>query len=314
MTTLRDIGELAAIERLRARLPVRGDIIAGAGDDCAVVRLAADAPRDLLLTSDPVIEGVHFTSATPLEAVGHKAMGRLLSDIAAMGGEPLWALINVAAPASTPASSIEKIYDGALALGKRHGLAVVGGDMAAGPVLELHAFAVGAVPAGQAVLRSGARPGDRLYVTGCLGGSILGKHCAFEPRIAQGRLLRGVASAMIDLSDGLATDLRHLADRSGVGAELRLSQIPVADAARQLTGARSPVEHALFDGEDFELLFAVPPDREAALLKTWGAVFELSCTAIGVMTALTGTLECVAEDGRRIPLAHTGFQHFAPSP
>jgi thiamine-monophosphate kinase len=307
MSTLGDIGELAAIERICRRLPVRGDIVVGAGDDCAVVRATADAPVELALTSDPVIEGVHFAPGTPPGQVGHKIAGRLLSDIAAMGGDPLWALIDVVAPPSAPADTIDRLYDGILALATRHGLAIAGGDTAAGPVLEVHGFAIGSVPAGKAILRSGAKPGDRIYVTGRLGGSILGRHLAFEPRVPQGRWLRGVATSMIDVSDGLASDLRHLVQMSGTGAELDLGSIPVSEA---IAGRQGAVDHALFDGEDFELLFTAPADAETAWMSRWRDAFDLCCTRIGIMNGEPGVIRCRQPDGEVGLLERGGFQHF----
>lgn len=311
MNTLGDIGELAAIERIRHRLPVRGDVIAGAGDDCAVLRPSAGSPVELVMTSDPVIEGVHFAPGTPAEQVGHKIAGRLLSDIAAMGGDPLWALLDVVAPATAPADTMDRLYDGILALAARHGLAIVGGDTAAGPALEVHGFAVGSVPAGGAILRSGAKPGDRIYVTGKLGGSILGRHLAFEPRVPQGRWLRGVATSMIDVSDGLASDLRHLVQMSGTGAELDLGNLPVSDA---IAGRAGAVDHALFDGEDFELLFTAPAAAEAAWTSRWREAFPLCCTRIGTMTGEAGVIRCRRPDGAVSVLERGGFQHFKGSP
>ena len=310
MKTLGDIGELAAIRRICGKLPGRGDILTGAGDDCAVVRTAPGAAVDLLLTSDPVIENVHFLPETTPEQIGHKAIGRLLSDIAAMGGDPLWALIDIAAPSSTTVERVERFYEGALAIANRHGLAIVGGDMATAREFSIHAFAVGSTPAGQALLRSGARQGDLIYVTGALGGSLEGKHLAFEPRLPQGRWLRGLATSMIDVSDGLASDLRHLTDMSRTGAELQLDRIPIADAARKSAGPHTPLEHALHDGEDFELLFTVPAARAADMERLWSGTFSLPCTRIGVMTGRTGEIQCIAPDGKTTELAGMGFEHF----
>jgi thiamine-monophosphate kinase len=312
MKTLGDIGELDAIRRICSRLPGRRDILTGAGDDCAVVRSEPGATVDLLLTSDPVIENVHFSPSDAPEHIGHKAIGRLLSDIAAMGGDPLWCLIDIAAPPSTPVERIERFYDGALAHAKKHGLAIVGGDLATGGALEIHAFAAGSVPAGQAILRSGARPSDLLYVTGALGGSFHGKHLSFEPRLREGRWLRGLATSMIDVSDGLASDLRHLTGMSRTGAELWIGGIPISDAARQHAAPFTPLQRAFRDGEDFELLFTVPEALAADMERRWAAEFDIPCGRIGSMTDLTGEIVCVAPDGSRTPLAETGFEHFHP--
>lgn len=182
----RNIGEDALIRRLAKLVPGRADVVAGIGDDCAVVRTGRRDSFDWLLKSDPVIEGVHFTPTAPAEAIGHKALGRVLSDIAAMGGEPMWVLIDLVAPASVPVKRIEGMYRGLAKLARRHGVAIVGGDTARGKTLELHIFAVGRIPRGRAVLRSGGKPGDSLYVTGSLGGSGQGRHLRFEPRLVEG--------------------------------------------------------------------------------------------------------------------------------
>ena len=309
--TLRNLGERGAIRRLAARVGARPDVAVGIGDDCAVVTIEG-SPYDWLLTTDPVIEGVHFLPDAPPEGVGHKAAGRVLSDIAASGGEPLWLLFDVVAPAGLPVARLEAVYDGATRLCARHGAAIVGGDLARGERLELHAFAVGRVPRGRAALRSGARPGDLLYVTGRLGGSLRGRHLAFEPRVAEGRWLaeQGWATAMMDLSDGLAADLRRILEQSGVGAEIEPASVPVSDDARAMGGALSPTGHALCDGEDFELLFTVRPERRAAFEAAWAARFPLPCATVGRITATAGELRAVGADGTSVVFEGNGYEHF----
>lgn len=323
MKTAGTTGENTLIERLARLLPSRRDVVTGIGDDCAVVRASPRDRFDLILTSDPVVEGVHFRSDAAPEAVGHKAVGRVLSDIAAMGGEPLWALIDLVAPAGTPVDWLARVYRGASRLARRHGLAIVGGDTSSGPVRELHVFAAGRLPRGTAVLRSGAQPGDILYVTGRLGGSIAGRHLRFEPRLAEGQWLRAGrwASAMMDVSDGIATDLPRLLKASRAGAVIEAARIPVSAAARRLTatpssqpapsGLDSVRLHALSDGEDFELLFTVPAARGPTLEHAWARRFRLPLTRIGVITNRAGVLDIVAEDGRRSRLTAKGFEHFS---
>lgn len=281
MKTLQNLGEQALIRALLPGLPRRPDLLVPAGDDCAVIRL--DAHRDGLLKSDAVVEGVHFEPGAPAARVGHKALARVLSDFAAMGGEPQHVLVNLVAPARTPVARIRQVYAGLNRLARRWKVAVAGGETVAGPALELHVFGFGRVPRGQAVLRSGAKPGDVLYVTGALGGSIRGRHLRFEPRLAEGRWLRagGWVNAMIDVSDGLATDLRHLAAASGVGVVVDPSAVPVAAAARALRDGRTPQHHAWCDGEDFELLFCVPAGRARALEAAWKRAFPLRLTRLG---------------------------------
>ena len=311
MTTLKQVGERGLIRRLAKLLPSRDDVRVGIGDDVAVVHVEG-THTDLLLTSDAVIEGTHFLPRTPAAQIGHKAIGRALSDMAAMGGEPLWGLIDLVAPSKTPVKRVEDIYRGAARLAKKYGLAIIGGDTTQGAKLELHVFAAGQVQQRAAVLRSGARPGDAIYVTGELGGSLAGKHLRFDPRIEEGLWLResGWAGAMIDVSDGLVTDLGHIIGSSGVGAELDGAAIPVSAAARRVGGGRTPLEHALFDGEDFELLFTVAADKETAFLSSWRDTFQLRCRRVGRITNKKGRITLTDGAGPGRPLADRGFEHF----
>ncbi len=313
MDTIGDIGELGVIDRIMRFLPDRHDIIVGAGDDCAVVRPSDDSDIDWVLTSDAVTEGAHFPPATDPSAIGHKAIARALSDIAAMGAEPMWALIDISAPAQMSVSAMEALYREASATARKYDLAIVGGDTSQSEILSIHVFAIGSVPKGNAILRAGAERGDNLYVTGQLGASILGKHLAFEPHVKEGRWLRegNWASAMIDLSDGLATDLRHLIKASKVGAEIFLDQIPVSEAATRLKDERSPLEHALCDGEDFELLFSVPAAKEESFVTEWQKAFTLSCARVGCITDNSEIIECVGSDAVRTKLQNKGFGHFS---
>lgn len=304
------LGEDALIRRLGKLVPGRADVVAGIGDDCAVVRTGRRDPFDLLLKSDPVVEGVHFTASASPAAIGHKAVGRVFSDLAAMGGEPLWVLMDLVAPPSVPVSRIEGIYRGAARLARRHGAAIVGGDTSRGRTLELHVFAVGRIPRGRAILRSGARCGDALYVTGMLGGSGQGRHLRFEPRLAEGQWLAAGrwATAMMDLSDGLGTDLRRLVAASGVGVVLEAECIPVSSAALRSRGRRHPLDRALADGEDFELLFTVPGRKVAQFESAWRRRFRLKCTRIGAMEGPPGV--DIVRDGIRSELSVRGYEHF----
>jgi len=310
MTTLADIGELKAIERICALLPAGSDVIVGPGDDCAVVRSRPDADIDWVLTSDPVICNTHFTPDAPPTGIGHKAVGRILSDIAAMAAAPRWCLLNVAAPVGTPVTVLEEIYSGATPLASKHGLCTVGGDISQSANLEIHAFGVGAVPAGAAVLRSGARPGDLLFVTGSLGCSSAGRHLSFEPRVREGAWLRDWATSMIDVSDGLAADAAHVAAMSRVDCELESAAVPLSDAARAAPDDITPLDHALRDGEDFELLFTVPGERSEEFTSAWVSAFDLQCTRIGRVIEGTGRALCVSADGTVRALNGAGYAHF----
>ena len=304
--TLSQLGELPFIARIRNLTATSPDVVVGIGDDCAVVRLSNDADEDLVLKSDPVIAGRHFLADTPPEHVGHKAIGRVLSDIAAMGARPRWILVNLVAPGETPIPYIDAIYKGLSALAERHGCIVVGGDTSKGEVFELHVFGCGTLPRGTARLRSGARANDALRVTGRLGGSLpSGAHLTFEPRIREGEWLRERVNAMIDISDGLASELWHVAEESNARLILDANAVPLSDAAK---ATKSPLSHALADGEDFELLFSVPPEAEATFDTDWQAAFpNLPCTRIGhVETAQTP--EVRFSNGTPVP--RRGFDHF----
>ncbi len=312
MKTLRDIGENRLLQKILPRLPQRPDTPVGPGDDCAVVRVAA-SPDDWLFTTDPVIERRHFLAKTPPRLVGRKAIARAVSDIAAMGGEPLWILINLVAPGSTSLARIQHLYDGMTAAARLWHLGILGGDTAEGDTLELHITAIGRVPRGQAVLRSGARARDHLYVTGHLGGAYLPgnrHHLLFEPRIQAGRFLseQRFATAMMDLSDGLATDLPRLLDASKRGAQIHAAAIPFSSAARK-TG--DPLRHALCDGEDFELLFTVAPKNRIRFEDEWKRVFpRLPATRIGVILGNPRQRVLRLPDGTTTPLRNGGYQHF----
>ena len=310
--TVAYLGELQLLKQLTGNLPARGDVVIGPGDDCAVVRGARSDRYDYLLKSDSCVEEVHFTSQTKGDLIGNKALGRVLSDIAAMGGEPLWILVDLVAPSKTPVKRIEQIYAGMNRLARRSGVAIVGGDVSAGNNLQLHVFGAGRIKRGGAVLRSGAKAGEAIFVTGTLGGSLAGKHLAFQPRLQEGQwLARGKwASAMIDISDGLLRDLGHVMRASKVGARLMLDAIPVSGAARQGVGGKTALKRALSDGEDHELLFTVPNDKTGSFLKAWRRAFRLSCVQIGWMSAHKGMLEGIDSKGKIVKLNDTGFEHF----
>lgn len=308
--------EFELISRLTASLPGNASVVTGAGDDCAVLDLGIPG-RHVLFKTDAVVEGVHFSSEAPAEKVGHKALARCLSDIAAMGGAAGSAVVTLGLPEEAAQAWAERAYAGMIELARRHEVAIVGGETTTSPErIFLSVAALGQVEAGRAVLRSGGNPGDALCVTGELGGSLAGRHLEFEPRLKEARWLceHFEVHAMIDLSDGLAGDLRHLLKASGVGAELLTRAIPVSRAAkvaaRESHGARSPLHAALTDGEDFELLFCVAASDSVSLLDAWKREFpgiRLSC--IGKLTVEPGVR--LQDRGRIQPLAAAGYTHFA---
>ena len=228
------MNEFELIARLTRSLPANKAVVVGPGDDCAVLDLGVP-DRLLLFKTDAVVEGIHFASGAPPEQVGHKALARCLSDIAAMAGTPTAALVTLALPRDFDPNYVDGIYAGMTALARRHEVAIVGGETTTNPERLLLSIALlGWAPRGKAVLRSGAEIGDALFVTGELGGSLAGKHLTFEPRLAEARWLAQhfPLHAMLDVSDGLAGDLRHLLNASHVGAELLATAIPISREAR----------------------------------------------------------------------------------
>lgn len=306
-STLGAIGERALIARLR-QIPqfVPTDVTTSIGDDCAVVHPFPNAPEDFVLKSDPILCGSHFLPSTPAQEVGHKALGRVLSDLASMGATPRWFLVDLVAPSDTPVDYIQSLYQSMSSLAASFQSAIIGGDTCRGNVLELHVFGCGSLPHGTARLRSTAQPTDSLWVTGRLGGSLLsGSHLTFAPRVQEGIWLRQHAHAMIDISDGLASELWHLAEESHVQIQLDTAAIPFSAAA---AATADPLHHALFDGEDFELLFSLPAALQDTFAIQWQAVFpDLACTPIGWVSQ-NGTPAVQTTCGRPVP--HGGFDHF----
>ena len=310
------MNEFELIRRLTRSLPTNPSVVVGPGDDCAVLDMGL--PDQLLLfKTDAVVEGFHFTPATAPEKIGHKALGRCLSDIAAMAGTPIAALVTIALPRDFDPTFVEAIYGGMNELARRHEVAVVGGETTTNPGGTLISVALlGSVPRGKGVLRSGAEAGDAIFVTGELGGSLAGKHLEFEPRLAEARWLAQhfPPHAMIDISDGLAGDLRHLLAASRVGAELLATSIPISREARLAAKARAsakpPLLAALTDGEDFELLFTVASRDAVSLLDAWREQFpKLAITCIGRIKAGEG-ITIRDKHGAR-PLSAHGYVHFA---
>lgn len=276
-TPLSSLGEDALLARLLCNLPTNETLLVGPGDDCAVV--ARNKDWDTLLKTDVVVEGMHFLPDTEPTLIGRKALARALSDIAAMGGIPEHALVTVLAHRSRPIALIEGIYRGLYALAEHYGVSVAGGETSALPYdgLVLNIALTGRVERGKAILRSGGRPGDKLYVSGLLGGSFASEwHLNFEPRVELARFLVDSAarpSAMMDLSDGLGTDLPRLAAASGCGFRLTESALPCRPGC-------TPAQ-AIADGEDYELLMALPAAASRALCEL-NSPMELYC--IGELT------------------------------
>jgi len=308
--------EFDLIHRLTLNLPTNESVVIGAGDDCAVLDVGA-GEQLLLLKTDAVVEGIHFTGETAPEKIGRKALARCLSDIAAMAGTPTAALVTIGLPRKFDVAFVEKIYAGLNALARQYGVAIVGGETTTNPERMLISISlIGFVPRGKVLLRSGAKAGDAIFVTGELGGALAGRHLDFEPRLAEARWLAANFSvhALMDLSDGLAGDLRHILKASGVGAELLKRAIPVSRAAKQIAkrgdAAKPAVVAALTDGEDFELLFTVASRLAVPLLDGWKKEFpKLRLSCIGKIIAGEGLR---LRDGTGIrPLNAHGYVHFS---
>ena len=285
------MSELELLKWIRSRAGKRGIAIqVDSGDDAAVLRFGRER---ILLKTDSVVEGVHFLPGTPPERIGYKALARPLSDIAAMGGVAIAAVAAAILPRDWPMESAKRLQIGM----EKLGVPIVGGDICThrGP-LCLSVSVVGDLIGVPPVLRSGARAGDALIVTGPLGGSMKGKHLSFVPRLAEGRLFatrRFRVHAMIDISDGLARDLGHMCEASGVGAELQAERIPIARG--------STLKGALHDGEDYELLAAADPKTAALIEKQRKGVI------IGRILPKPGLW--LASAGARRKLEPRGFEH-----
>jgi len=275
---LDEIGEDRLIGQLVQGLASRADVVAGPGDDCAVV--AAPGDRLILLKTDCVVEHVHFRPNEKPAAVGWKAMMRTLSDFAAMSGLPQYALVTLISPADREANWMTQLYRGLRRAADRFDVAIVGGETSAtkGP-LVISVSALGSVEKTRWVGRSGGKAGDVLFVTGKLGGSGKGRHLKFVPRIDESRWLTKNfrIHAMMDLSDGLGADLPRLAEASGVGFAIEEEALP--------RNKDCSISEAINDGEDYELLFALSPNDSAALARKWPKKFpRLPLTAIGFLT------------------------------
>lgn len=299
--------EFAYIQWLRERTPPHERVLVGPGDDAALLQL--DPSGQCLVTTDMLMDGVDFRlgEVSP-RLVGRKALAVNLSDMAAMAGRPIAAFVSVALPRAGGGALAEEIYLGMREIADAYGTAVAGGDTNTWVgALVISVALIGSPTARGPVLRSGARPGDWLLVTGPLGGSIRGKHLTFMPRVLEALRLHEIADihALIDISDGLAADVFHVCTESGCGAVLRADAIPISADARLMNDALSPLEHALSDGEDFELVMAVPPEAGQRLVAEQ-PIPGLTLVAIGECVEKGLWLE---DQGKRRPLAPRGFVH-----
>lgn len=308
-----------AVQSLR-----RDDVVLGIGDDAALLRVPPG--MELAATVDSLVAGVHFPDSLSAEEIGQRALAVNLSDLAAMGAEPAWALLALTLPEADE-KWLTGFTQGFFSLAERHGVVLAGGNIAHGPLnvtITLHGF----VPRAAALTRHGAQPGDEIYVTGELGAAAAGlrliqnrikapgserlraRFACPDPRVRAGLELRGLASAAIDISDGFFADLVHILQASGVGAEVDVDVLPLAAEAVELLGRAEARQLAFAGGDDYELCFCVPAARVAALQ---ARLDNLGCavTRVGVITA-EKSLHCLQADGGRwIPDVDTsGYRHF----
>ena len=333
------MNEFEFIAQLRAQTETRGsraELVRGIGDDAAVLKQFSG--RETVITSDLLIEDVDFRRDTaPARLLGHKALAVSLSDVAAMGARPRWALCSIGVPEDVwETAFLEDFYQGWFALADRYDVKLIGGDISRAPEkIVIDSIVLGECENSMPVMRTGAHAGDRLFVTGSLGAAggglrllergarinknskdhewhliepLLLRELAPEPRVGWGLVLgqERLATSMIDLSDGLSSDLHHLCEESGVGALVRSASLPVDDLVTELCGRRAldPLMLALHGGEDFELLFTVPPERVAKLPRK---VDGVGVTEIGEITA-EGIR--VSEGARVWDLQPEGWKHF----
>ena len=274
--------EARLVGEITRDLPLGENVRVGAGDDCAVIG-APRARRWLLLKADAVVEGVHFLRGDDPRRVGWKALCRAISDVAAMGGVPEQALITIAVSRDDEVARVKALYTVLRKAARKFGVSIVGGETSRSPgPLFINVALTGSVERTRCILRSGAKPGDAIFVTGKLGGSRAGKHLDFTPRLAEARWLvqHFKPSAMMDLSDGLAADLPRLARASCCGVTLDESRIPLTSGCT--------VQQAVSDGEDFELLFTLAPREAAGVGAKWRRTFpKLPLAEIGMISQLS---------------------------
>ena len=312
-------GEFDLIARIRARVATRADVVLGIGDDAAL--LAPPPGRQLVVTADTLNDGVHFPRGTSPADVDWKALAVNLSDLASMGAEPAWCTLSLSLPQSDPAW-IEGFLDGFLDLAGQHDIALVGGDTTRGP-LSIAVTAMGLVEPGRALRRDGARVGDEVWVTGTLGDAAGGLALLDRepvpalrarldrptPRVAAGRALAGIATACVDVSDGLLADLGHVCARSHVAAHLDVDALPASAALREAFGEADRIALQASGGDDYELCFTAPADASADI-DAVSARLGLQITRIGRIVAGEGVHPV---DAKSQPWSspRRGYDHFA---
>ncbi len=331
---LSDIGEFRVISSIRSDLKdFQKEVIVGIGDDTAAIKVSGE--KLLLFTSDSLVEDVHFKwdYTSPFQ-VGWKALVVNISDVAAVGGNPTHCLVSLALPSDTERNLVREVYRGLKKAASKYRVGIVGGDTVRAPSFIITVSLLGEVKRENIVLRSGAKPGDLIYVTGQLGSSgaglaclkapnwkvkpeirqfLIKKHLMLSPRLVEGQKIASsqIATSMIDLSDGLASDLHRLAEESKVGAVLWEDEFPTALATEQLAKVmgKSLLEWILYGGEDYELLFAVPPNKKEKLKQT----LSFPHTLIGEIVDRDQGIYLKKRGGNRTKIEDRGYNHFSAS-
>ncbi len=282
------------------------DFPIGIGDDMAQIRIGGNS---VLITTDILLEGVHFDlRKATLKQVGYKSMAASLSDCAAMATKPVAAVVSVGLPKNFGTAELKKLHSGIIQAGDRYGCALVGGDITkwqSDGKLVVNVAMISVCAGNEPVRRSGAKTGDCICVTGSLGGSVFAKHLRFEPRVLEAMKIAQTVklNSMMDISDGLSTDLNRICRCSGVGAVIYAERIPISRAAKKM---KDPLGSALNDGEDFELLFSLSQKDCEKLLEKWGE--PLSITYVGIITD-SGKLQIKTADGKIMDLKPRGYDH-----
>ena len=302
---LKDVKEVRLIERIARRFKTNDrSVVVSIGDDTAVVKSPKD--KHLLYTTDMLIESVHFKKHEDCRKVGYKALAVSVSDIAAMGGIPKYALVSVGLPKKDVERIARGLFTGINRCAKKFNVSVIGGDTNRSDRLLIDVCMIGEVREGKAVLRSTARCGDSIFVTGPLGGSFRGKHLTFIPKVKESRFLvkNFKVTSMIDLSDGLGVDLNRITEASKAGALIFENRIPKSEGIRQ-------IKAALFDGEDFELLFTLSQRDGMKLLHRMAhKKTSFKFHQIGRITDLFKGVKLVGVDGKIRDVGCQGFRHF----
>lgn len=324
------LDEFGLIERIRRRTAARADIVLGIGDDAALLQPAAG--QQLVVTTDTLNSGVHFPAETPAADIGWKALAVNLSDLAAMGAQPAWCSLSLSLPEAS-AQWVDQFAEGFFQLADIHGIALIGGDTTRGP-LSISITAMGQIVPGQALRRDGAQPGDDIWVSGVPGeaglalalwqqngldvsriaGDAAKEHLRQRlarptPRVELGRALRGVATAAVDVSDGLLADLGHICARSGVAADVLENALPASPAAAQLGLSAAFNAARASAGDDYELCFTAPQAQRQALHETMASV-AVPLTRIGYIRAGTG-VRVINQEGGVLVASTQGYNHFS---